>query len=336
MALGRYELNLRNHYSRAYHEQRLNQSFAIYLEYARGPRIAENMEGLRQACDANWMDNRQLCECLSLRGNPCIMPKATHSSPLEHSSGVVYIATCNCGRTQARRDDPYMVKQANYDFYQMINCAFCLKTTDEMRIRFPTFEPSTSDFSAADLSLTSPDKKRHSLTADSHHHQHHHHRHELEGDDEVIRGGSNNTTPLTQQSHSNLSYEAFLNLMGDTTKDEQQKKKQQKEEDEREKRRAKLADEELNEIVVKVGEMQMHERRDRNRKLSGDSDQDSTSTSLHDAILRQPSTTEYLPVMVTVASPVGLLPRFPSWSLMCIGRSLLYSHNIGIQEHFQV
>lgn len=53
------------------------------------------------------------------------------------------------------------------------------------------------------------------------------------------------------------------------------------------------------------------------------------------SIARQPSTTEYLPGMVHTLSPVGLLPQFPSWSLVCIGPSSVYSHSTGLPEHVQ-
>lgn len=49
-------------------------------------------------------------------------------------------------------------------------------------------------------------------------------------------------------------------------------------------------------------------------------------------LVRQPSTTEYLPGMLHSESPLGLLPQFPSWSLVCLGPSSLYSHNLGLQE----
>ncbi|XP_023232265.1 protein SMG8-like [Centruroides sculpturatus] len=49
-------------------------------------------------------------------------------------------------------------------------------------------------------------------------------------------------------------------------------------------------------------------------------------------LIRQPSTTEYLPGMINSESPSGLLPKFSSWSLVCLGPSSLYSHNIGIQD----
>jgi Uncharacterized conserved protein (DUF2146). len=56
---------------------------------------------------------------------------------------------------------------------------------------------------------------------------------------------------------------------------------------------------------------------------------------LDKSLVRQPSTTEYLPGMLHVASPAGLLPQFPSWSLVCLGPSSLYSHNLGLQDQQQ-
>lgn len=69
-------------------------------------------------------------------------------------------------------------------------------------------------------------------------------------------------------------------------------------------------DESINEIVIKVGEEENEDAKDK-------------------CIYRQPSTTEYLNGMVHTLSPVGLLPTFPSWSLVCVGHSSVYSHNSG-------
>lgn len=46
-------------------------------------------------------------------------------------------------------------------------------------------------------------------------------------------------------------------------------------------------------------------------------------------LIRQASTTEYLPGMLTLSSPPALLPVYSSWSLVCLGASSLYSHNLG-------
>lgn len=69
-------------------------------------------------------------------------------------------------------------------------------------------------------------------------------------------------------------------------------------------------DESINEIVIKVGEEENEEAKEK-------------------CIYRQPSTTEYLSGMVHTLSPAGLLPTFPSWSLVCVGHSSVYSHNSG-------
>lgn len=62
------------------------------------------------------------------------------------------------------------------------------------------------------------------------------------------------------------------------------------------------------------------------------SDRTSTPEPDKKEIIRQPSTTEYLPGMLTLSSPSGLLPTFTSWSLVCLGASSLYSHNLGLSE----
>ncbi|XP_021346373.1 protein smg8-like [Mizuhopecten yessoensis] len=46
--------------------------------------------------------------------------------------------------------------------------------------------------------------------------------------------------------------------------------------------------------------------------------------------LRQHSTTEYLPGMLHSESPLGLLPKYPSWALTCLGKGTLYSHTLGL------
>lgn len=53
---------------------------------------------------------------------------------------------------------------------------------------------------------------------------------------------------------------------------------------------------------------------------------------LERSLTRQPSTTEYLPSMLTLSAPPGLLPHYSSWSLACLGASSLYSHNVGLSD----
>lgn len=63
---------------------------------------------------------------------------------MEHSSGVRYISACNCGRKQGPRDDPFTVRAANHDFYQLLGDECGCSHYD--RIQFPIFQPSTKDF----------------------------------------------------------------------------------------------------------------------------------------------------------------------------------------------
>uniref|UniRef100_A0A7G3A9K2 Nonsense-mediated mRNA decay factor SMG8 n=1 Tax=Lutzomyia longipalpis TaxID=7200 RepID=A0A7G3A9K2_LUTLO len=255
-----YHELLPHHYSRAFHEQKLAQSVELFEKYARGPRKGENETKLREVCEATWLTKQQ-CEAPSLTGNPCTLAKHTVTDPTQHSSGVLYVSTCNCGRTQGRREDPYTTKQANYDFYQILaaNCLGCSKA--EMYI-FPIFEPSGVDFRAAEVV--------------------HEALQELYSEDE-----SNAATQLTQNTHTDLSLKSLA-----------------------EENLPRKSPEDVQEIVVKVGESP-------------------------EKILRQHSTTEYLPGMVHTQSITGLLPQFPSWSLVCIGPSSIYSHTSGLPEHTQ-
>lgn len=133
-------------YSKTYHEQKILQSMLVLQKYGRGPHLSISQQRLTDTCDEIW-SLRQQCEVLSLRGNPCIMPKheITGVDDGGHSSGETIISTCNCGRTQGRRPDPYTIRQANYEFYQvmMTKCSSCPKLES---ISFAVFEPSINDY----------------------------------------------------------------------------------------------------------------------------------------------------------------------------------------------
>lgn len=62
----------------------------------------------------------------------------------EHCSGVRYICACNCGRCQGSREDPFSLRQANYDYFQILakQCG-CAQLEN---IQFPVFQPSTHNY----------------------------------------------------------------------------------------------------------------------------------------------------------------------------------------------
>jgi len=66
---------------------------------------------------------------------------------------------------------------------------------------------------------------------------------------------------------------------------------------------------------------------------SGDEDHVVEATLQSDDMLvtaqRQHSTTEYLPGMLHSSSPPGLLPKFPSWSILQLGEYTSYNPSTG-------
>lgn len=150
LAFEHYMDMLPSNYSHEFHEQKMHQAVQVLDKYARVASIAESYRlRLKGALDDVWHNGRQQCGTLSLRCNPCVQAKHADDAD-QHSSGVVLVSTCNCGRIQGRRDDPYSVREANYDFYRMLagNCPTCNKLTS---IQFAVFEPSICDPRAAEL-----------------------------------------------------------------------------------------------------------------------------------------------------------------------------------------
>jgi protein SMG8 len=288
LALSHYSELLPHHYSSTYHEGKLEAAIEVFHKYARGPNAHRLEEKLRDNCESIWLNGKQQCEHLSLRGNPCIMiAKHLSIDGSMHSSGIIFVSTCNCGRTQGRREDPYTIRKANYEFYQLMtaSCATCDKAEV---IEFPTFVPSIKEFKAAEFS----NKNLTSLILS-------------ECSNKTPNDDKGNTehqlhlsaSQKTQQSESDLSLGSSISDEERTSKN---KSKQVESDDD---------DDEINEIVVKIGELDVKEEQ------------------------AEASTTEYLPGMLLITSPPGLLPQFPSWSLLCVGSASFYSHNTGLTEH---
>lgn len=284
LALTNYSELLPHHFSRSYHESKLEAALAVFHKYARGPDAQSLEEKLKDTCETLWMNGKQQCEALSLRGNPCIM-LARHASTegSQHSSGIICVSVCNCGKTQGRREDPYTIKKANFEFYELManSCSSCTKAEI---VEFPIFIPSSTEFKAAEvtnINLTSLILSEYSNKTPNDdkttEHQHH-----LSG------------SQRTQASESDLS----LSSTPSDKDDGEIIKKKEKASD----------DDDINEIVVKIGEIDIKEEQ------------------------AQASTTEYLATMILATTPQGLLPQFSSWSLMCIASSSFYSHNTGLTE----
>ncbi|XP_026284537.1 nonsense-mediated mRNA decay factor SMG8 isoform X3 [Frankliniella occidentalis] len=304
LAIATYQENLPTHYTREYHDGRLAHALSVFAVHARGPLFEEYAKQVETECEAHWKAGKQMCQVLSLTGNPCTKPLhkgggdgagggelqeeegRDHSQlPLmEHCSGVVYVSACNCGRKQGPREDPFSMRTSNHDFYTVLgkDCGCC----DLESITFPVFTPSTKDFRAAQLFSNKKAGKANTEPRDT----------EATTPQGNTQGLSFAAYVSGPSGGSDIIAEETSNLIPAKTDSE--------------------TDSGSNAIVIQV------------------SDTDSEG-SKEKCLVRQPSTTEYLPGMLHSESPLGLLPQFPSWSLVCLGPSSLYSHNLGLQEQQQ-
>lgn len=311
---------LPHHYSKVYHEQKIFQCLAVLAQYGRGAHLIACDQKLRENCLEIWLNGRQQCEFLSLRGNPCVMPshEISKSDDVGHSSGETIISTCNCGRTQGRRQDPYTLRQANYEFYQIMagNCTTCNKLE---KIEFAVFEPSIHDYRAAELCKSIASATSGMVAATT----------KALRDDTDADSDYRVLSMASQSPDLNLSLGSVLTFSDDVNPNHQRNDDADEDvnnsnnnstisEADNQLANAENDDDDdaVNEIVIKVGAA---------------ADEDDTDKG----IFRQASTTEYLSGMIHMLSPIGVLPQFPSWSLTCIGHSSVYAHNSGLPEHIQ-
>ncbi|XP_033223576.1 protein SMG8 [Belonocnema kinseyi] len=305
-ALQTYQENLPQHYTRAYHETKLAHAMAVFEMHARGPLFEEFSEKLQEECDKHWKSGRQMCEVLSLTGNPCTNPIHKGGSEgagggeqteardddsempvMEHCSGVRYVCACNCGRCQGPREDPFSLRQANYDFFQMLakQCG-CSQLEN---IPFPIFQPSTHNFRAAQLFSTTNRKDSISRVELS----------TPQGHTQVCSLGVGTINDNITVYGSGGQSPPTSDPVGEETQ--------------RLSNKTSLTPSESHKVVIEVSDVDSENLKEK-------------------SLVRQPSTTEYLPGMLHTESPAGLLPQFSTWSLVCLGPSSLYSHNLGLQH----
>ncbi|XP_053131190.1 nonsense-mediated mRNA decay factor SMG8 [Hemicordylus capensis] len=154
LAHSAYQSNLPHNYTMTVHKNQLAQALRVYSQHARGPAFHKYALQLHEDCYKFWSNGHQLCEERSLTDQHCVhkfhlLPKAGEKPEPDRNPPVLYhnsrarsTGACNCGRKQAPRDDPFDIKAANYDFYQLLEEKCCGKLD---HINFPIFQPSTPD-----------------------------------------------------------------------------------------------------------------------------------------------------------------------------------------------
>ncbi|KAM8975365.1 nonsense-mediated mRNA decay factor SMG8 [Pelodytes ibericus] len=154
MAHSAYQSNLPHNYTTTVHKNQLAQALRVYSQHARGPAFQKYAIHLNEDCYKFWSSGHQLCEERSLTDQHCVhkfhlLPKSGEKIEPErnppilfHNSRARSTGSCNCGRKQAAREDPFDIRSANYDFYQILEEKCCGKLD---HINFPIFQPSTPD-----------------------------------------------------------------------------------------------------------------------------------------------------------------------------------------------
>ncbi|XP_017343983.1 nonsense-mediated mRNA decay factor SMG8 [Ictalurus punctatus] len=154
LAHSTYQSNLPHNYTTTVHKNQLAQALRVYSQHARGVAFQRYAVQLHEDCYKFWSNGHQLCEERSLTDQHCVhkfhlLPKPGEKPEVDHNPPILYhnsrgrsTSSCNCGKKQAPREDPFDIQTANYDFYLMLEEKCCSKLE---RINFPVFQASTSD-----------------------------------------------------------------------------------------------------------------------------------------------------------------------------------------------
>lgn len=264
---------------------------------------------------------------------------------LAHSSSSRLISYCNCGKRQSSREEPFTIRQANYEFYRKAGRDCCDKLES---YGFSVFTPGggggevvngeeNGGISAA-VSLQEMivilQRKSESLQRN-------------------LKGGGDNTPKIgrkggvdeklevvngrlelaTQEMELPEVFEAELRQEEGSEEDDEDLEGSEEEEDGR--------DDEVDNggVLVEKDNLLLDVDGEKGRRkspipmISGGGGEGGRTTPRPLLYKRNSSTVEYLPGMYHSKSPLGLLPLFPSWSLVCLGPSSIYSHSHGVSQH---
>ncbi|XP_050413442.1 nonsense-mediated mRNA decay factor SMG8, partial [Patella vulgata] len=352
-----YQQDLPKHYIRSYHLQKLAQAKHVFSQFARGPAYEKYMKQLEESCEKWWKADRQRCEAISLTRNFCINPLHRLEDDIEtdvnkhlpimpHCSQIKTKAACNCGRKQADKEDCFDHKSANFDFYESLSKTCCNKLN---KIDLPAFKASTTEATARHV-LPVPEQVIQS-------HSQPHQRSSVVDTKRIDSGMSVLSLALSlEQSGTSDVYSH-----GQPENLEQDDGLSQPEREDVEERDGGDVTEDQDKEVVLEGdksglkEVEVEEAAGGANKDGGEEEdvegegpdkdvgqeeteepesEDEIEETVEESVVattsRQHSTTEYLPGMIHTDSPPGLLPKFTSWSLCCLGKPSFYSHSQGL------
>ncbi|KAK3014908.1 hypothetical protein RJ639_008276 [Escallonia herrerae] len=108
-------------YPTSKHKANLEKALCAFKSMVKGPAVQLFLEKLEDECTSVWSSGRQLCDAVSLTGNPCMHQRhdaetgslLTRDEIKQHSSGFVFLHACACGRSRQLRADPFDFETAN-------------------------------------------------------------------------------------------------------------------------------------------------------------------------------------------------------------------------------
>lgn len=111
IARAAYTKGLPELYTRRRHLSQLQQVLRVFRQTAVGPACPRYQEILEKECEAIWTAGRQMCDTVSLTGQPCTLPR--HDSSVAHTSGVSMPRACDCGTSVEICSDAFELDDAN-------------------------------------------------------------------------------------------------------------------------------------------------------------------------------------------------------------------------------
>uniref|UniRef100_A0A914Y230 Nonsense-mediated mRNA decay factor SMG8 n=1 Tax=Panagrolaimus superbus TaxID=310955 RepID=A0A914Y230_9BILA len=293
-----------------------------------GESLREALIKVTETCTEYWENGHQRCESVSVTGHYC--KHKIHENDVEHDSGYRFTSSCNCGKKQITRMDPFNLKDANYDFFLQFPCCSNMDS-----FKFQLFSPSSPVEPTGNVSPDDSERLESPVV----------NRPNLHRRAKSTASESSKITDTAALSGETIDDEELEDEEVDTVFDRYLDDDKLKELflDEKDKNKVQrqgtslMEDEELNDEEEDSDEDEGEEDEedvegigsyldnyDDNLKL------DKPKVLSYDKLLKhyKGQFIEYLPHS---NAPPGLLPGFPSWSLKAIGPSNRYSHQHGLR-----
>lgn len=350
LAENTYQDGLPKFYPQAVHSAKLAKARAVLLHGGRGPALGSYVRQLEESCERYWHGGRQLCEEVSLTGNHCV--HELHRTPdaeitdendklpcKQHASQISFKATCNCGYSQGNKDDPFDLQYANHGFYADLEVGCCDRFE---QLPFPVFVPSTPDVKpiahiALDLAgQSSRTRKEARSDGDQTSGQ----QRQLPEEDEEAEGDDDDVMLMEENQLSQQAVAA-----ADEAANDDDEERSAAEADNAAAAAATAAGAAAQELVSLNSPSRLDGDDAEGRSVAttaagsaglegggGSLSGGGGSLSEYSRPPTKASTTEYLPYMINNSSPPGLLPKFSSWSLKCLGKYSQYVPNLGLEQ----